>query len=99
MDPISPPSRITRLRKQPHGAFRALRVAAEPKQVVGRAARQIAAAAVQALVRLALREQAELLDRLIRKHPGVLADVAGLEPRRARIGCRRAIRVRPPGIT
>jgi hypothetical protein len=35
---------------------------------------------MQALIRLALREQAELLDRVVRKKPGVLADVAELEP-------------------
>ena len=71
--------------QQAHGAFRTLRIAAEPEQVVGRAARQIAAAAAQTLTRLTLREQAELLDGLIREHPGVLADVAELEPRRVRV--------------
>ena len=81
-----------------HGDFRALRVATEPEQVVRRAAREVAAAAVQSLVRLPLREQAELLDGLIRQDPGVLAHVAGLEPRRARIE-PTAMRVRPPGIT
>jgi hypothetical protein len=57
----------------------------EPEQVIGRAARQIAAAAVQALAGLPLREQTELLDGLIRQHPRVFADVAELEPRRMRI--------------
>ena len=81
--------------QEPHGAFGALGIATEPEQVIGRAARQIAAAAVQALIRLALREQAELLHRLIGQHPGVLAHVAGFEPRRTRIGPDRDPR-QPP---
>ena len=40
---------------------------------------------MQALTRLTLREQAELLHGLVREHPGVLADVAGFEPWRARV--------------
>src|SRR5688572_5530893 len=40
---------------------------------------------MQALIRLALCKQAELLDWLVREKPGVLADVAELEPRGVRV--------------
>ena len=47
---------------------------------------------MQAQVRLPLREQAELLHGLVRQHPRVLADVAGFEPRRERVGALRNAR-------
>src|SRR5262245_44665673 len=71
--------------QETYGSFRALRVAAQPEQAVGRPAGQVSSAAMQPLARLPLREKTELLDGLIREHPGVLADVSKLEPLRVRV--------------